>query len=298
MVQNREELLAAVQGWMQQAASDLRGHIENFMSTQDVTLEELSDVLAIPLEEMQAMANGNANISLESFAKLLIANGFAIQIMPVMNSPIGSYRGPQHGTNRGGFNPIPTDQFGRPLPPPPGFMGNPMGRPMTPMGRRPMMQGQQGRPMGQDPFNGGMPHAERPIAPQGGQQMPVGRIVRPQGGSRDPYGRLSLDALKDIIVRNNWNYEIDLNTASRETMIQFLKDKEQIRINGGAPRASHVTPTAAQQQGQVQETNTQAEEPAPQGSAEDKTSKLIAAMTNFFKSNPEAAATIYDSMGQ
>jgi len=296
MVQNREELLAAVQGWMQQAASDLRGHIENFMSTQDVTLEELSDVLAIPLEEMQAMANGNANISLESFAKLLIANGFAIQIMPVMNTPIGSYRGPQHGTNRGGFAPIPTDQFGRPLPPPNGFMGNPMGRPMTPMGRRPMMQGHQGHPMSQDPFNGGMPHAEHPITPQGGQQMPVGRIVKPQGGSHDPYSRLSLDALKDIIVRNNWNYEIDLNSASREAMIQFLKDKEQIRINGSAPRASHATP-APQQGKEPVEANTQSEA-APQATAEDKTSKLIAAMSNFFKSNPEAAATIYDSMGQ
>lgn len=305
MVQNREELLAAVQSWMQQAATDIRGHIENFMNANDVSLEELSEVLAIPFDELQAMANGNANMSLESFAKLLIANGLAIQIVPVNATPIGSFRGPHHGTRRGGMLTMGTDQFGRPLPP----MG-PYGRP--PMGA-PMMAPPQGGFPGQAPFNGA-PHAmQAPAAgaPMGQPRAANGQFVRaPRGpmAGQDPYMRLSVDALKDIITRNNWHYEIDVNQASREDMITFLKAKENSKVHGGVQASqskpstnTHVSqPTAEPEKTHVgdapSEVRSDAGEQAGGADANNKSAKLIGALTKFFTENPDAGAAVFDSM--
>ena len=239
MIRNTQELLQAVQAWLGMARQDLQNRISTFMNTQNVSVEDLSNVLQISPDEINAILAGDTNISLETFAKLLIANGLAIAITPVNETPIGSYRGNRHGVDRRGQMPM-MPQYGMP------FNGGP--QPMMPMG------GSQ--PMGA-PMFGGAPAQDPNFEPravgnpnqsQTEPAQPVrdsrGRFAkRPAVGSPqdDPYMRLSVDALKDIITRNNWHYEINLNTATRDEMIALLKEKEAAAVGGGAPKAEQGT---------------------------------------------------------
>lgn len=237
MIRNTQELLQAVQAWLNMARQDLQNRVNTFMNTQNVSVEELSNVLQISPDEINAILAGDTNISLETFAKLLIANGLAIAITPVSETPIGSYRGNRHGVDRRGQMPM-TPQFG--IPP----YGGP--QPMMPMG------GPQ--PMGA-PMFGGAPAQDPNFEPRAIQNpehsgnvqgQPVrdsrGRFAkRPVAGTpqNNPYMTLSVDALKDIITRNNWHYEINLDTATRDDMIALLKEKETAAIGGGTPKANN-----------------------------------------------------------
>ena len=269
---NTEELLQAAEAWLQQGVDDLRQHIEDFMRTENVSVEDLANALALNVEEINAVLEGNVDgVSLRTFAHVLIANGLALAIQPVVETPVQHFGGPQFGTNRRGFMP----------PPPPGFRPA-MGRPMPHMGGAP--RGQAGQPVvPQEPHAVEAP--QTPLRNARGQFMP-----RQQRGAapvtNDPYMRLTVDALRDIITRNHWNYEIDINTANRQEMIDFLKNKEKMTI-GGIPSNNGQ----ASQRVVVEETDskpdTKAE--APKANEGPDVAAIANALAELFKTNPEAA---------
>ena len=273
---NTEELLQSAEAWLQQANDDLRQHMEGFMNAENMSPEGLAEVLALTTDEVNAVLNGDIdNVSLRTFAHVLIANGLALAIQPVQETPIGNFGGPRFGTQRRGFMP----------PPPP-----PMGRQFMHPTMGPRMGGvRQVRP------EDIQPHAVNEPQPRNnrGQFMP--RQQRP-GAPIDPYMRLSIDALRDIVTRNHWNYEIDINAASREELINFLKGKEQSAVrgenggktNGQATQRENVVvndPPVAE--------NAEKEADGPVGNDGNGNVEAVAhALVELLTSNPELAKTL------
>lgn len=221
MVHSTEELIEAANSWLEQGVSDLRQNIEGFMAENGISDDELADALGLSEDEVANVLNGNAeSISLKTFAHILIANNLALVIKPIgeieggMPRPVNGGRMPMGRPGRMPMGPgrMPMGRPGR-IPMGPGRI--PVGRP----GRMPMGVGGHGEPT---PFPNGMPTA-MPKPSNGGF-----------GGQADPYSRLSDMALRDVIVRNHWNYEIDVEHATRAELIDFLKNKERITL-GGTP---------------------------------------------------------------
>lgn len=164
MPKTRSELLAMSADWAQRAKEDIRAQIENFMSKVETSEEELAYALGIPEDEMHAILSGDGSISLETFAKILIATEHALAIQPIEDTPMGNYRNPlpraqrmpplgrvpsrrernwREELNEDDFdddaqNPYdeddrewtpPTDRFGNPLPVPTDRNGNPLPSP-------------------------------------------------------------------------------------------------------------------------------------------------------------------------
>lgn len=269
---NTEELLQSAEAWLQQATDDLRQHMEGFMNAENMSPEDLAELLALTPEEINAVLEGNVDgISLRTFANVLIANGLALAIQPVVETPIGHFGGPRFGTQRRGF-----------MPPPP----------------------QMGRPMPR--FNGVGPQGGQHIRPEDVPQVPhaVGTpqprnargqfARRPTGPETDPYFRLTIDALRDIVTRNHWNYEIDVNSATREELINFLKEKEKMTIGGIPTNRSQGKVEADKKVEDTEVKEIRAEETVDEAPAEAQTNvdAIAQALAKLFRENPDVANTL------
>lgn len=234
MVISKEELLQCANAWVNQAKADIRNQIVNFIQTSGTSEDELAYALGISRNELISIIETNNEITLTTFAKLLIATDNVLEIKPLSESPLAhAPRGtmphqnmpqrpnaPQPRDNHGRFAPrrgaMPTPPMGgmmppidprtgRPLPPPPGY----------PMPNR----GEQ-----MPPRFGGMPgmsrRMQRPVAPQPAPQMMV-------GGEQplNDLASLSRAELAQIIADNFWDGEIDVEEASKSNLINFITSK-------------------------------------------------------------------------
>ena len=219
MIQNKRELLAKASEWVNMAKNDLRGQIVAFMREMGTDAATLADALGISDGELEQILNGNGEITLSTFAKILIATDNAIEIKPITTTPWGGYDA--------------MARHGRPTPPP---MGNPR------MNRRPMPpMGGMVPPMGDMPQRRfcGMPGVKgnRPTPPPMGNPRMNRRPMPPMGGMMPPMEGMpsmetmaALDAmprttLVQTIRDNDWDTEIDVASASRADLIDFLIEK-------------------------------------------------------------------------
>lgn len=215
MPKTRQQIQEAATYWLQQAKGDLRNKINQVLQMSRTTPQVLADSLGVPTDQIVRIIHGDGNISLETFAKILIATDNAIQITPVAFTPIGGYTdGPQMEERDDGpsfdgdFPPIPEGvnprDFRRMPPPPP---------PPSDFFARKPFGGETLRPMGgfrapnqhrQDPH----PHRqERPSAP--------------------PFASMSREELEKLITSKLWDNEIDIDNASRAELIRFLEEKDR-----------------------------------------------------------------------
>lgn len=88
---NREKLQSLASEWVRMAKNDIRTKIMDFMREVDTTKRELAYALAISEGELEQILNGNGEITLTTFAKLLIATGNALEIKPIEETPIGDF---------------------------------------------------------------------------------------------------------------------------------------------------------------------------------------------------------------
>lgn len=205
MIQNKQELRQVAKDWMKQAKADLREKMVEFINHSGMSAAELANLLDVAENEVTAILNGNGDIRLSTFAKILIATDHVIAIQPVqMAMPMMGQR-----PMRGGF---PTPRGGQ-FPP----MGQMMGqRPMPrncncnstrpntpPMGGR-FTQQNNSRPMPQD-------------APMNEENFMDGCFSLDELDRKD---------LIDIIVQNGWNNDIDLHNSTRSTLIDFIESRE------------------------------------------------------------------------
>lgn len=89
MVKNRAELVSMSKEWTKRAMSDLRGQIISFMENVGTDSEELAYALGITVDELNAIISGCGEISLSTFAKILIATDNVIEIKPIGATPFG-----------------------------------------------------------------------------------------------------------------------------------------------------------------------------------------------------------------
>ena len=232
---NREQLQRLASEWTRMAKNDIRNKVISFMREVDASERELAYVLAISDGELKQILEGNGEISLSTFAKLLIATGNALEIKPIEDTPIGDYEN------------IPTEEeFERPLPRPNVF-ARPKPQPM---------QHQFGRPN----FSRPTPHMheedENDFIPPMPEELRrameerYGRPVHRPEQPRDEYGRFapkhpqmhkeeaprrevspfeskSTDELVRIIRERLWDSEINLNRASKAELVAFLDEKNK-----------------------------------------------------------------------
>ena len=230
MIRNRRELESVAAQWTARAKNDLRNQMIAFIEQNGTNEGELADALAISVDEIDQILNGNGEISLSTFAKILIATDNVIEIKPAefmkqhgFQPQRGRMPMPPMGEGRmarrpmGGGFPMPTPQDGYPLPP----MGE--GFPMPPMGEE------------MPPRFGGMPGVRMPKAKKNTpNRLPNGRFA-PKNAQQTQVQRVRLDEIDfdelgrnelcNIIAQNHWDSEIDLNQAKRGELIEFLNYK-------------------------------------------------------------------------
>lgn len=232
MVKNREELRQEAQAWLAQASEDLSRRFNNFIETEGVDPRELAQVLDINEQILSEILMGDlTHVTAEVLIKLFIANDLAVDIVPVIETPIGQFG--SRPAPRGGMTPPPM----MPRMMHPSMMGG-----MPPRGGFGRKAPQSGRTTTtQDPFNGHEPFAVDITTPQPrdahGRFMsrnarPTSeRVVRPantiaEKREETPYDSMTDEQIKNIIQRNLWASEIDLVHATREELIDFLINKE------------------------------------------------------------------------
>lgn len=89
MVKKRAELVSMSKEWTKRAMNDLRGQIIGFMENVGTDSEELAYALGITVDELNAIVSGCGEISLSTFAKILIATDNVIEIKPIGATPFG-----------------------------------------------------------------------------------------------------------------------------------------------------------------------------------------------------------------
>lgn len=246
MVKNKRELLAMATEWTNHAKNDMRNQLIGFMESVGTDQRRLADVLGLSDGEIDQILNGNGEITLSTFAKLLIATDNVLEIKPMAAVARTSRHGggaqtPQRDS-RGRFMP---KNGGMPMPPRGGMPMPPMGGGYpTPEEMRRMHGGMPMPPMGgqMPPRFGGMPGMSQrmnggmPMPPMGGQQtMPCKEI---------DLDELSRKELINLINQQGFNREIDVRNASRGELIDFLEMKQQAEMPTVEPRQNVVVEDA------------------------------------------------------
>lgn len=216
MIKNRRELENIAAQWMGHAMNDLREQLISFIEQNGTNEVELANALTVPVEEIESILNGGGDIALSTFAKLLIGTENVIEIKPASVMK-------QHGFPPRGRMPMPPMGEGR-------MPRRPMGMPMPPMG-----EGFPMPPMGEEmPTRfGGMPGVSKKVSNKP-NRLPNGRFA-PKNMPKSGMQRVRLEDLEldelgrnelcDIIAQNHWDSEIDLNSARRGELIDFLSYK-------------------------------------------------------------------------
>ena len=225
---NREKLQNLASEWVRIAKNDIRGKVIDFMEEMNIGKRELAYKLAISNGELEQILEGNGEVTLSTFAKLLIASGNALEIKPIEMTPMGGYEPPI---------PPQEDHYGNPLEPQvprydesPTVIDSPYDDEVPPP-----------FPYRHIPINDDIDDDEYEYNNYGnrfanGEQRRwthqevtneerVNRMAHVQEGS--PFSRMSTERLVEIINEHLWDSEIDLEDASREELIEFLDEKDK-----------------------------------------------------------------------
>lgn len=223
MVKNREELIQVAQSNANQLKNHLRSAVRDFLIAQRVSPDDLAYVLGITGQEMAQILEGDANVTVDTLSKLLVATDLVVEIKPIRNTPLGGYgrNMPRSGGYPGpGGMPIPVDENGRPLPPPPGFPRMSGGFPP-----RPQRDEREEVPM-EAPVQREPPRDERGRFIKKANRRPARDEQR--NGGQNNYFAMPDAELINIIRTNIWDGEIDIQRASHQELAQFVAEKERI----------------------------------------------------------------------
>jgi transcriptional regulator with XRE-family HTH domain len=242
MIRNREQLLQLSADWTTRAKNDIRSKMIEFIEASGMNQAQLSDILGMSMGEIEQILNGNGEITLTTFAKLLIATDHVLEIKPLSMSPMAQgmprvnqprqRRNVQRRDANGRFmrNETPSTPMengapivdGYPMPPR-GVNGEILPPPMDEHGNvlppPPHFSGMM-PPFGAMPKRmGGMPGVRRPNVVT---QRP--QVMREEMPTQ--FDAMDRRALVSAIRENHWDSEIDLVNSTRSEMINFLMDKE------------------------------------------------------------------------
>ena len=240
MIRNEREFTATVTEWISRAKADLQQQLVDFMDVMQSDVNELAAALHVDPAEIEAIVSGEADtITLDTFAKILVGSNHILEIKPLDATPFGGFGDVPHGHMPQMRPPM----GGRMTPPPMGGMP-PMGGRMTPppMGGMPPMGNPSERFCGMP----GLKRKGQQRPPMGGRMTPP-----PMGGMPpmheehevSPMDRMSRKDIIDTIRANQWDSEIDMTTATRAELIDFLSQKNFMtdEVTPQTPRTTEAT---------------------------------------------------------
>lgn len=221
---NRQKLQTLASEWVRMAKNDIRKKVIDFIHEVDTTPRELAYHLAMSEGELQQIIEGNGEITITTFAKLLIATGNALEIKPIEETPMGDYE-----------NILDEREFERPLPRP-----NVFERPRPQEMHRPQFTRPTFTREREEDFVPPMPESLRKAMEEryGNPSQPRdehGRFMSPRRKEAaprsevptSPFASKSTDELVKIIKERLWDTEINLNTATKKDLVKFLDDKNK-----------------------------------------------------------------------
>lgn len=199
MNMRREEMSRIVSDVKNRIKSDVCNQLNNFFRTHGVSVEDFSSFTGIHRDEVRRVLGGDANISLDTFVKIMVATGNAVEIKSIA---------PKRRSVNGGMprphRPMPFPTMGE-MPPfdPTRAMRMPMG------GMR-----EDNRPR---PWENNTELNENEVRPQ----MPfMDDVVDVREGKE--LHSMTREELVDMVVNLGLENEIDLMRATRSALINFL----------------------------------------------------------------------------
>lgn len=233
---NRQKLQTLASEWVRMAKNDIRNKVMNFMREVEATPRELAYALAISDGELEQILRGNGEITLTTFAKLLIATGNALEVKPIEETPMGNYDN------------IPTEEelkhqmprpnvFARqhhPMPPHPHFETPSFTHePHCPFGGRDIQIDDLDEDFDEDKMDEAF-EEEFTYEPQHREPQPrdehgrfAPRVPRQPQRPTSPFSRMNRDEMAKIIEEHLWDSEIDVNRVSDEQLVRFLEQKDK-----------------------------------------------------------------------
>lgn len=273
---NRNNLLQAASEWTRCAKNDIRKKVRSFIESYETTPEEFAEAIGISDGELYNILDGSCDISINTFAKLLIATGNALEIKPIEETPLCDYR----NIEGRGFDPRPNifdeaPQRHRPNHPQPQIDEE------ADRFARSLMEDEERH------FH--CPSFGRPSSTINPMRFHPQPQREPQQ-AESPFRAMTYDHLINIIKNKLWDSEIDLRTASREDLIKFLdaKDKkiQEMRRRSNEPRFNHE-PRVARPSHEMPRRH----EPTAQPRREEPHRRAIDPSVNAFKERIRSAIT-------
>lgn len=210
MIQNRRELQTIARDWMKKASNNLKKEVSDFIEKNDTDAEEIAYALDIPYDDIEAILDGDASeISLETFAKLLIGTNNVIKVMPLSEAKKE------------------------------GLIDNDKRYPRAKDSERANTRQRRSeceRTASSQPNR--LPNGR--FAPRTQRDEPIrqerqGEMRRVRLDQVD-FDEQPMEILKDMIRQNHWDSEIDVDDASREDLIDLLNEK----VHGSANESSNT----------------------------------------------------------
>jgi hypothetical protein len=240
--------------WTRMAKNDIRKKVIDFMKEVDTTTEELAYALAISEGEMHQILEGNGEISLSTFAKLLIATGNALEIKPIEETPIRDYHN------------MPHERFGMPRPRSDANEREPRNvcRNVHIDDAMPFFP-HFGAPSFSRPINRPTPNVEerhedveesvmhQPRDPQTGRFRPWPNTDNSNQRPRSKFATMTRPKLVEIIKNNLWDSEIDTFGATFVELVKFLENKDAKIKEMRERREMDADPTVSAFKKRVQE---------------------------------------------
>ena len=209
------ELAMASQNWMNQFNADIKSKVENLLDENDSTPEELAEAIGVDVDEIYDILEGEGeNISIETLIKAFMVLGFAIEIKPIEETPLGSYDNVNpHVMDRREARPNP---FMHPCPPR-GMHGMP--HHFDPNDIPPHVREEMDREFERRHQMGDVP----PFNPRHEEAPRFRHAEKP----KSPFAVMGREELSRIIRNKLWDSEIDLNNAPTEALVRFLEEKDK-----------------------------------------------------------------------
>jgi hypothetical protein len=195
----REEMSQIVTDVKNRIGADVSNQLSNFFATHGVSLDEFCTFTDVNRDEVRRILGGNNNISLDTFVKIMVATGNAIEIKSIMPKSNGNGR---------------VNHMRRPT------------MPMPHMGEMPMDEHMRRIPFGgithnrPRPWDNATETCEMPPMFESPQTETRNDIA--VGQSANSLHSKSREELVDMVCNLGLENEIDLRRATRSALINFL----------------------------------------------------------------------------
>lgn len=223
---NKRELQTLANNWMRSAEDDLRAKVIDYMVDTDISTTELADELCVEEDEINEIINGNGDVPISTFAKILIASGYAIEMKPLEHTPFAmhsnichdeEYINTSHSSKLCRF-----EQASNVILPK-------YTKPSYTSDKNPLHSFSNSS---HDIIKDKLKDSAIEAARQRYINDTSIKTKQPQTTSTNnsnPFSSMPISKMKDIIEKNLWDSEIDVEDSSRAELIDFLVSKDKMR---------------------------------------------------------------------